>query len=78
MDGGPNRRQRLSWVGILYCAALGLRPLTDFFWQSFTDMHKFEKPNDLRAIHLMNMAALEVVRNIRDIIIAYGQSDEYR
>ena len=41
-------------------------------------MHMFEKPNDLRAIHLMNRAALEVVRNIRDIIIAYGQSDEYR
>ncbi|KAI9286995.1 Thg1 C terminal domain-containing protein [Umbelopsis sp. AD052] len=46
-------------------------------FHGFTDMHKFEKPNDLRAIHLMNRAALEVVRNIRDIIIAYGQSDEY-
>jgi len=44
----------------------------------FTDMHNFDKPNDLKAIGLMNKAAIEVVKNIRDIIIAYGQSDEYR
>jgi tRNA(His) guanylyltransferase len=41
-------------------------------------MHNFDKPNDLKAIGLMNKAAIEVVKNIRDIIMAYGQSDEYR
>ncbi|CAO3682494.1 unnamed protein product [Umbelopsis vinacea] len=47
-------------------------------FHGFTDMHNFDKPNDLKAIGLMNKAAIEVVKNIRDIIIAYGQSDEYR
>jgi tRNA(His) guanylyltransferase len=37
----------------------------------------FEKPNDIRALHLMNAAAAEVVRSFVDIVIAYGQSDEY-
>jgi tRNA(His) guanylyltransferase len=41
-------------------------------------MHYFEKPNDLNGIGLMNKAALEVAKNIKEIILAYGQSDEYR
>ena len=37
----------------------------------------FAKPNDKRGIDLMNAAATEVVRSLHDIVIAYGQSDEF-
>ncbi|PIA17500.1 tRNAHis guanylyltransferase [Coemansia reversa NRRL 1564] len=43
----------------------------------FTAKHGFEKPNDIRALHLMNRAAMTVVEHMTDIVIAYGQSDEY-
>jgi tRNA(His) guanylyltransferase len=43
----------------------------------FTDAHGFEKPNDIRGLKLMNKAAKEVMKNFTDIIIAYGESDEY-
>lgn len=39
--------------------------------------YSFAKPNDLRAINLMNAAAIEVVRSFVDVVLAYGQSDEY-
>ena len=35
------------------------------------------KPNDIRGINLMNRAAVEVMNNMKEIVIAYGQSDEY-
>ncbi|CAK7273260.1 tRNA-His guanylyltransferase [Sporothrix epigloea] len=37
----------------------------------------FEKPNDKRAIDLMNAAAKAVMTDLPDIILAYGVSDEY-
>jgi tRNA(His) guanylyltransferase len=37
----------------------------------------FSKPNDRRALDLMNDAASHVVRRIPDIALAYGVSDEY-
>ncbi|PKS12798.1 hypothetical protein jhhlp_001009 [Lomentospora prolificans] len=37
----------------------------------------FEKPNDKRALELMNAAARAVVTDLPDITIAYGVSDEY-
>ncbi|CAJ2500106.1 Uu.00g029590.m01.CDS01 [Anthostomella pinea] len=37
----------------------------------------FEKPNDRRAVDLMNAAAKAVVTELPDITIAYGVSDEY-
>ena len=43
----------------------------------FTDAHKFEKPNDMRGLKLMNKCAKEVMKNFNEIIIAYGDSDEY-
>ena len=43
----------------------------------FTDLHDFEKPNDIKGISLMNSAAEEVLKNFSEIWIAYGQSDEY-
>jgi len=43
----------------------------------FTDEHQFLKPNDIRGIKLMNLAAMYVMNTFNDIFIAYGQSDEY-
>lgn len=43
----------------------------------FSQTHNFAKPNDRRAIDLMNRCAIEVMKDIKDIILAYGQSDEY-
>ncbi|KAI1774772.1 tRNA guanylyltransferase [Hypoxylon cercidicola] len=39
--------------------------------------YNFEKPNDRRALDLMNAAARAVVTELPDISIAYGVSDEY-
>jgi tRNA(His) guanylyltransferase len=43
----------------------------------FCDTHNFTKPNDIRGIKLMNLAALNVVDTFNEIFLAYGQSDEY-
>lgn len=43
----------------------------------FCDSMQMVKPNDIRGIELMNKAALEVVKNFKDIVLAYGDSDEY-
>ena len=44
----------------------------------FSDRHQFEKPNDRCALELMNKCAESVMIEIHDIILAYGQSDEFR
>jgi tRNA(His) guanylyltransferase len=36
------------------------------------------KPNDRRALDLMNAAAVEVMKELSDLCVAYGVSDEYR
>lgn len=38
----------------------------------------FEKPNDRRALDVMNAAAKAVMMDLPEISIAYGVSDEYR
>lgn len=43
----------------------------------FTDVHEFEKPNDLRALELMDTAARCVMEEYPDIVLAFGESDEY-
>ncbi|KAJ2865213.1 tRNA-histidine guanylyltransferase 1-like, partial [Coemansia asiatica] len=43
----------------------------------FTSKHEFTKPNDVRALNLMNRAAKIVVESMVEIVLAYGQSDEY-
>ncbi len=43
----------------------------------FSDVHNYEKPNDPRGLGLMNCAAQTVLSEIKDLILAYGQSDEY-
>ncbi|OJD21966.1 tRNA(His) guanylyltransferase, partial [Blastomyces percursus] len=44
----------------------------------FSDRYQFQKPNDERALNLMNAAACAVMKDLPDLIIAYGVSDEYR
>lgn len=46
-------------------------------FSKFSSKYQFEKPNDVRALNLMNAAATEVVRSFVEIVLAYGQSDEY-
>ncbi|KAI4734190.1 tRNAHis guanylyltransferase [Aureobasidium sp. EXF-12298] len=46
-------------------------------FSKFSKRQNFAKPNDRRAIDLMNAAAIEVVKQFTDIVVAYGQSDEY-
>ncbi|GAU90337.1 hypothetical protein RvY_02766 [Ramazzottius varieornatus] len=43
----------------------------------FSDVHGFRKPNDDRSLGLMNKAATSVMKDFKDVVIAYGQSDEY-
>eukprot|EP00850_Spirogloea_muscicola_P021639 SM000256S08693 [mRNA] locus=s256:70015:71834:- [translate_table: standard] len=43
----------------------------------FSQAHGFEKPNDERALRLMNAAAAAVLDDQPDVVFAYGVSDEY-
>uniref|UniRef100_A0A6P7GUR3 tRNA(His) guanylyltransferase n=1 Tax=Diabrotica virgifera virgifera TaxID=50390 RepID=A0A6P7GUR3_DIAVI len=46
-------------------------------FHKFSKVHEFDKPNDARALRLMNKAATVVMQEYKDIVIAYGHSDEY-
>ncbi|KAI9698603.1 MAG: tRNA-His guanylyltransferase [Bogoriella megaspora] len=39
--------------------------------------YEFEKPNDKRALDLMNAAAIIVMKDLPDLVFAYGVSDEF-
>ncbi|KAI8980123.1 tRNAHis guanylyltransferase [Trametes punicea] len=39
--------------------------------------HDFVKPNDERALQLMDHAARDVMSEFKDIVLAFGESDEY-
>lgn len=43
----------------------------------FAEQHNFTKPNDDRALGLMTRSARSVMEDLEDIVIAYGQSDEF-
>lgn len=43
----------------------------------FANKYAFEKPNDRRALDLMNEAAKAVMTELPELVIAYGISDEY-
>ncbi len=47
------------------------------FYCRFSEKHKFTKPNDERALRLMNHSAELVMQEFKDIVVSYGQSDEY-
>lgn len=46
-------------------------------FHKFSAHYEFDKPNDLRALQVMNRAALSLVHQFPDIQMAYGDSDEY-
>ncbi|VDL60463.1 unnamed protein product, partial [Hymenolepis diminuta] len=46
-------------------------------FHAFTERHCFAKPNDERALRLACASARSVMRRHGDIILAYGQSDEF-
>eukprot|EP00026_Physarum_polycephalum_P014727 Phypoly_transcript_15274.p1 GENE.Phypoly_transcript_15274~~Phypoly_transcript_15274.p1 ORF type:complete len:281 (+),score=37.75 Phypoly_transcript_15274:70-843(+) len=43
----------------------------------FTTEHKYTKPNDDRGLGLMNACALSVMKEFSDIVVSYGESDEF-
>ncbi|KAK6150536.1 hypothetical protein DH2020_015468 [Rehmannia glutinosa] len=64
-DGCPVKRPRRK------CKLLVVHP------ERFSEVHEFEKPNDAQALNLMNSCATGVLEEFKDIIFAYGVSDEY-
>jgi tRNA(His) guanylyltransferase len=40
----------------------------------FTSEHGFEKPNDPRGLHLANYAAERVMKEMQDLVLAYGMT----
>ncbi|XP_004541163.3 putative tRNA(His) guanylyltransferase isoform X1 [Maylandia zebra] len=46
-------------------------------FHKFAEQHKFAKPNDDRALGLMTRSARSVMEELEDIVVAYGQSDEF-
>ncbi|KAJ8014894.1 hypothetical protein DPEC_G00020520 [Dallia pectoralis] len=46
-------------------------------FHKFSEQHNFSKPNDGRALGLMTRSARSVMEDMDDVIISYGQSDEY-
>ncbi|RUS81405.1 hypothetical protein EGW08_010843 [Elysia chlorotica] len=46
-------------------------------FHKFTDVHHYMKPNDERGLSLMTRAAQTVMSEFNEIVLAYGQSDEY-
>ncbi|XP_061086049.1 probable tRNA(His) guanylyltransferase, partial [Conger conger] len=46
-------------------------------FHKFAETHDFAKPNDDRALGLMTRSARSVMEELDDIVIAYGQSDEF-
>ena len=46
-------------------------------FHSFTKTNNFIKPNDQRNLHLLNHCASQIMLQYPDILLSYGQSDEY-
>ncbi|GBE90143.1 tRNA(His) guanylyltransferase [Sparassis crispa] len=42
-----------------------------------SEEHNFTKPNDERALQLMDRAARDVMDEFKDIVLAFGESDEF-
>ncbi|KAF8316831.1 tRNAHis guanylyltransferase [Clavulina sp. PMI_390] len=43
----------------------------------FSEVHQYEKPNDPRGINLMNAAARSLMESYPDIVLGFGESDEF-
>ncbi|KAF8416480.1 tRNA guanylyltransferase [Tirmania nivea] len=46
-------------------------------FHNFSARHNFAKPNDARASSLMNYCAALLLRDLPDVVLAYGVSDEF-
>lgn len=46
-------------------------------FKKFVKEHKYEKPNDIKGINLMNECAIEILKKFDEIDLCYGHSDEY-
>lgn len=46
-------------------------------FHKFSQTYKFAKPNDANSLRVMNLSAKELMKDIPDIIMGYGDSDEY-
>ncbi|VEU22232.1 DEKNAAC103254 [Brettanomyces naardenensis] len=46
-------------------------------FHKFSDRYSFDKPNDERALKVINLSALQLMKQMPDIMMAYGDSDEY-
>ena len=53
-------------------------PLGDGVLHRLTSDHDFQRPNDKRGLDLMNACARACMDEFKDMVLAYGQSDEYR
>ena len=67
-------------LGLQHSSLKQLSPSVWTCWmlRRFADEHGFLKPNDHRALGLMNRCGELVMKEYGDVVIAYGQSDEYR
>lgn len=72
----PHRRPCLPQVRLLSTPgdSISLNPGLS----RFSDLHHFRKPNDLRALELMDRAAKTVMDEYPDVVLGFGESDEYR
>ena len=43
-----------------------------------SEEHNFVKPNDERALQLMDHDERDVMNEFKDIVLGFGESDEYR
>jgi len=50
----------------------------NLYFYRFSEDHEFAKPNDVRALQLMDEAASSVMETFADITLAFGESDEFR
>ena len=71
IDGHSFHRQFKTFASCL-THSLTLRPYR------FSEVHEFAKPNDVRALQLMDEAAISVMEAFTDITLAFGESDEFR
>ncbi|KAG7660631.1 THG1 [[Candida] subhashii] len=46
-------------------------------FHKFSQHYQFEKPNDARALQIMNRAAHKIMSQYSDVMLGYGDSDEY-
>ncbi|KAL6171245.1 tRNA-His guanylyltransferase [Exserohilum turcicum] len=47
-------------------------------FSKFTTKYNFTKPNDKNGLDVMNAAAKAVMQELPDLVVAFGNSDEYR